>query len=191
MALRLIVQITTDGFPDGCLLKMPADATVEETKRVMAKQLRLDSYRSIELFYAGNHIQDDSLLLMDFGVTDEDTLTCKINEEPKQLDHVLEIGGQSQPQRQQTRHATPNWDAIEKAEALAKQNIPETLTNALMLYIDITLKGVEIKAFVDTGAEKTIITEDCMNKCELGNLVDPTFSGSAAGNVKVSRSPRA
>ena len=177
MSLILNVQITTNGFPDGCLLKMPTDATVAETKQIMAQQLSLNDYKNIQLIYQGNSIQDDTLLLIDFGVTDGDLLTCTINEEPKQLDNILEIGAQ----RAQTRHTTPNWEAIEKAQELARQNIPETFTNALMLYIDIKLKDIEIKAFVDTGAEKTIVTEDCMKRCGLADLVDPTFSGSAAG----------
>lgn len=173
--LHLIVQITSEGFPDGCLLKMPDDATVEEIKRLVAAELHADDYHNVQLFYQGNELVDDSLLVADFGVVDEEILQCNINETPKTLDHVVDLGAP------QNVHTKPNWSAIEKAYAMGVENSPGDYLPPLMLYIDIEINQQKIKAFVDTGAERTIISQACAERCALSQLINPLFSGSATG----------
>lgn len=61
-------------------------------------------------------------------------------------------------------------------QMIQKQNIIENLENALeylpesfaqvhMLYVDCKVNGVPLKAFVDTGAQMTIMTRACAEKC--------------------------
>ena len=50
-----------------------------------------------------------------------------------------------------------------------------------MLYVPCTLNEVSIKAFVDTGAQMTVMNVQCAQKCNLLHLVDKRFKGVASG----------
>ena len=50
-----------------------------------------------------------------------------------------------------------------------------------MLYVDMTANGEPLKVFVDSGAQMTIMTGACAEKCNLMRLVDKRFQGMAVG----------
>lgn len=50
-----------------------------------------------------------------------------------------------------------------------------------MLYVDMAANNEPLKVFVDSGAQMTIMTQTCAEKCNLMRLVDKRFEGIAVG----------
>lgn len=58
---------------------------------------------------------------------------------------------------------------------------PEAFTTVHMLYVNLEINGYPVKAFVDSGAQSTIISTKLAEKAGLSRLIDKRFSGEAHG----------
>eukprot|EP00029_Vermamoeba_vermiformis_P012095 TRINITY_DN6908_c0_g1_i1.p1 TRINITY_DN6908_c0_g1~~TRINITY_DN6908_c0_g1_i1.p1 ORF type:complete len:252 (-),score=60.24 TRINITY_DN6908_c0_g1_i1:119-874(-) len=58
---------------------------------------------------------------------------------------------------------------------------PESFVPTAMLYIHCSVNGVPVKAFIDSGAQLTIMSKSCAERCGITQLMDQRFAGTAHG----------
>ncbi|CAM9364203.1 unnamed protein product, partial [Discosporangium mesarthrocarpum] len=72
-------------------------------------------------------------------------------------------------------------EAIQENYTMAMEEAPEVFTRVSMLYIDTEINKHKVKAFVDSGAQSTIMSASCAERCDLIRLMDKRFHGEARG----------
>ncbi|KRY76708.1 Protein DDI1 -like protein 2 [Trichinella pseudospiralis] len=63
----------------------------------------------------------------------------------------------------------------------AIEHVPESFARVVMLFIKCKVNGQEVKAFVDSGAESSVMSVKFAEKCNILRLADKRFRGVAKG----------
>ncbi|KAL4437177.1 hypothetical protein ABPG75_004316 [Micractinium tetrahymenae] len=77
-------------------------------------------------------------------------------------------------------------EAIEQANVyenfdMALEHNPEAFSSVCMLYVKMEVNGFPLKAFIDSGAQMTIMSRSCAERCNLLRLMDRRWQGTAVG----------
>ncbi|KAJ3431842.1 aspartyl protease ddi-related [Anaeramoeba flamelloides] len=70
---------------------------------------------------------------------------------------------------------------IDENRDMAFKYSPELFVRVEMLYVPCEINNVPILAFVDSGAQSTIMTQACAKRCGITRLLDKRFQGTAVG----------
>ncbi|KAI3380083.1 hypothetical protein SNEBB_001501 [Seison nebaliae] len=82
---------------------------------------------------------------------------------------------------EETRYKQIRQQNVEENMLKAIEHFPESFATVSMLYINCKVNNVSLKAFVDSGAQMTIMSEECAKRCNLAHLIDERFRGMAKG----------
>lgn len=72
-------------------------------------------------------------------------------------------------------------EQINEAYETMMREYPETLTRVLMLYVEMKINKQPVQAFVDSGAQTSVMSMACAERCNLLRLVDKRFAGKVVG----------
>ncbi|MCP9262954.1 Protein DDI1-like protein 2 [Dirofilaria immitis] len=70
---------------------------------------------------------------------------------------------------------------IDFSHQFAMEHMPEAYIPVSMLFIKMKINGVEVKAFVDSGAQVSILSDSIAQRCNLMRLVDKRFQARVHG----------
>mmetsp|Transcript_14683 Transcript_14683/g.25937 ORF Transcript_14683/g.25937 Transcript_14683/m.25937 type:complete len:429 (-) Transcript_14683:168-1454(-) len=74
-----------------------------------------------------------------------------------------------------------NKENVQQAFENAMEYNPELFGSVIMLYVDMEVNGTMMKAFVDSGAQSTIMSKKCAERLGIMRLCDTRFAGIAKG----------
>lgn len=151
------------------------------------------------LFYNGRELQTGETLQA-VGITGDDVIAMVRRAPPQpRATPASAPAQQSRPQQGlQFQQPANSFDELDLdmqariAEHIRQQNIqqnmenawehsPEVFSDVYMLYVKMTINSIDLKVFVDSGAQRSIMSRDCAQRCNLLHLLDTRFSGVARG----------
>ncbi|KAI5710194.1 hypothetical protein M8J75_006549 [Diaphorina citri] len=174
--------IVVPGTSNGSTSSMPASNTSRKEDPAQLKQLLLADPHKVSLLKQNNPQLADALLN---GSLDDFARILRQQYEEREKREQL---------RQRMLTADPFDTEAQKliAEEIKKSNIqanmeaameynPETFGSVIMLYINCRVNGHPVKAFIDSGAQTTIMSAACAARVNITRLIDTRWAGIAKG----------
>ncbi len=90
-------------------------------------------------------------------------------------------GQLGQPRQAMPRAMTEKEQHLKNIREYVSTECPELFFQVSLIFIDVNVEQQPIRAFVDTGAQSSLISSKTVEKLGWGDLVDPHFAGIARG----------
>lgn len=196
--LRVAVQTVDGKFFN---IEMAKTATFGNLKEQVGQRM-LAPAGKLKLVYKEDDSIPDTEKLVDQGVVNDDMLLVLMD--GQRLQQVQQPAGgaqalaQAQAQAQgqggimlsdgriitaeQARlMAAERMKEIQRNYEQAMEENPASFASVYMLYVDVVINDVPVKAFVDSGAQTTVMSKECAERTGIIQLCDPRFAGVAQG----------
>ncbi|KAK3074250.1 DNA damage-inducible protein 1 [Teratosphaeriaceae sp. CCFEE 6253] len=138
-----------------------AMAQVREQRPALAEAIN-DSDRFKEVW--GNMIREDETRKLE-----QQEQMRLLNEDPFNVDAQRKI------------EEMIRQESVQENLQFAYEHNPEVFGRVTMLYIPVEVNRRPVKAFVDSGAQTTIMSPSCAETCGIMRLIDKRYSGVAKG----------
>lgn len=164
-----IVFKTQDYFLD-----LDLDLDLSCLKSLVSEEIKLNNNNFL-LVFKDQVLSGDSKSLKSLGISANDTINVQEVGFPPFLMDPYSLEAQKHIEQQIKQQN------IQKNMEDALEHNPEAFTRIVMLYVFAEINGKETKAFVDSGAQTTIMSPQFAESCGLIHLIDNRFSGVAKG----------
>mmetsp|Transcript_17705 Transcript_17705/g.31240 ORF Transcript_17705/g.31240 Transcript_17705/m.31240 type:complete len:263 (+) Transcript_17705:1797-2585(+) len=165
-------------------IQVAPETTFETVKEMVAVEFHLQ-LEKIKLVYQGDTSIPGSATLEEVGVEPYDMIAVNMegqeNEAPINARRSLSRMTAADIFEQQQIEREIAIKNINENIMQAFDESPEAFATVLMLYIPVEVNRVPVKAFVDSGAQTTVMSRRCAQECGIMRLVDPRFAGVAVG----------
>ena len=199
------MQITLIHNDNLITISVSPDATIASLLSIVESESSIPynrSTQSIQLNYAGNIISNNTNnSLAAFHIQDNDVIEISLT--PKQspssanpprlsphderamlemalLEQALDDDPMNPELQQRLENIIKRKNIQDNIES-AMENNPESFARVIMLYVPIEVNNQQLTAFVDSGAQSTIMSLELARRCDLEHLIDTRFAGMAIG----------
>ncbi|XP_033764208.1 protein DDI1 homolog 2-like [Pecten maximus] len=157
-------------------------ATFPEDDPAAVRKLLLANPHELSLLKERNPPLAEALLSGDSEKFNKVYLAQRKERKEKELEKIKLMNADPfDPKAQEVIAEEIRMKNVESNMENAIEFAPESFGQVLMLYIDCRVNGHAVKAFVDSGAQMTIMSQACAERCNIMRLVDPRWAGIAKG----------